>query len=132
MHHFNLFYLNPSFQLLGDSGGPLVDKESGLLVGVMAFGDKKCTTPYPSAYVRVSSYYWWIKQRVCAYSAMPPASFECAGTTSKAKSKSNVASKGKGMGMGMIRGKTSKGSGLTARRKSKSKKGKSIHVRTLL
>jgi secreted trypsin-like serine protease len=111
----------------GDSGGPLVDKSTGLLVGVLSFGDKNCLRPYPTAFSRVSFYYDWIQRKVCANSAQPPASFGCGDSSSNGKDKGK--SKGKGENSAKAISKGSKGKSTSSSKGFKGKKTTSKRTR---
>ena len=48
----------------GDSGGPLIDKETGVQVGIVSWGEKCADINLPGVYARVSKAYSWIQQYV--------------------------------------------------------------------
>lgn len=65
----------------GDSGGPLVvegsEASADVQVGVVSWGLGCADEDFPGVYARVSTYYNWIKKRVCEGSEYAPEEFEC-------------------------------------------------------
>jgi trypsin len=60
----------------GDSGGPLV-LNGDLQVGVVSFGPLPCADGTPGSYARISTYFGWIQDQVCAISSNPGDNFSC-------------------------------------------------------